>query len=179
MKLIINDDKLTQNDVNDFTFKTRAILTDKNNNILIANFGGVILLPGGTLYKDEFDASKTLLRELKEETGIEYESEELEFLTMFDHYQKAYPKRDGSFVNRLSRTYYYKVPYKGIDIDNRNLMDDEKEEGFKLKLVSLDNIEQIILNNKTDNPRNIYFQKELLKVIEYYKKDKDNKIKKK
>jgi len=47
MELIINEDNLNNNEVQEFSTKVRAILFDENNRILIANYGNVILLPGG------------------------------------------------------------------------------------------------------------------------------------
>ena len=47
MKFIINEDNLHYNEVNEFSSKVRAILIDDNNQILIANYGNIILLPGG------------------------------------------------------------------------------------------------------------------------------------
>lgn len=55
------------------------------------------------------------------------------------------------------------------------LTESEKEGNFKLELISLDELENVIMENKNDNPRNIYFQKELLEVINFYQSTKQKK----
>lgn len=165
MNLVINDNNLYINEIHEFGSKVRAILLDDNNQILIANYGDVFLLPGGSIDDGENSIS-ALLRELKEELGQEYNASELQYLTYLDYYQKNYPKRDGSTVNRLIQTHYFVGRYKGVL--KQTLTDKEIKDNFRLELVSLDNLESIILNNKKNNPRNIYFQNELLTILNFY-----------
>lgn len=47
MELIINENNLKDEEIQEFNSKVRALLVDENNNILVANYGGVHLLPGG------------------------------------------------------------------------------------------------------------------------------------
>ena len=179
MNLVINEDNLRNSEVQEFSTKVRAILVDEDNQILISNYGNIILLPGGKVDKDEsiFDA---ITRELKEELGVYYKSDELELFEILSYYQKNYPKVDGTIQNRLVKTYYFIGPYKGIKKELQKLSDREKKANFKLELVSLDELENIILSNKNSNPRNIYFQKELLFILSSYnnniKKKLENKI---
>lgn len=106
MELVINDDNLQFNEVEEFSSKVRAILVDENNKILIANYGNVILLPGGKV-----DDGETILtaitRELSEELGQKYNKEELDLFVTLSYYQKNYPKRDGILQNRLVQTHYF------------------------------------------------------------------------
>ena len=172
MEIVINDNDLKNIDIDEFSTKARAILIDDNNQILIANYGNVILLPGGKVDVVEsiYDATS---RELKEETGIVYSEDELEYIGVIDYYQKNYPKMDNTYQNRLVKTHYFVAKYKGIKRDIQSLSEKELKGNFRLELVSLDNLENIILSNNNDNPRNIYFQKELLSILEVYKNHKD------
>ena len=52
------------------------------------------------------------------------------------------------------------------------LTEKEQKGNFRLELVSLEQLENMILSNENDNPRNIYFQKELLTLLDSYKKIK-------
>jgi len=171
MKLIINEDNLLLNEVQEFTTKVRAILVDEYNRILIANYGNVILLPGGKVDEGETE-SEAITRELSEELGKNYNFNELEFFVTLNYYQKYYPKIDGTFQNRLLKTHYFVGSYKGIDKDSRKLTEKEQKGDFRLELVSMEDLENMILKNVNDNPRNIYFQKELLSILTSYKKYK-------
>ena len=53
MGLVINEDNLQYSEVQEFSSKVRAILIDENNQMLIANYGNVILLPGGKVDEGE------------------------------------------------------------------------------------------------------------------------------
>ena len=90
--LIINKDDLRIDEVQAFQTKARAILVDKANRVLVANYGGVILLPGGSV-DDEETIMQAVIRELQEEIGVEYIPEELKLLTNIKYFQKNYPKR--------------------------------------------------------------------------------------
>ena len=59
---------------------------------MISNYGGTILLPGGSLEGEE-ELDKAIARELEEETGIKYNPNDLEYLTTIVFYQKNYPTR--------------------------------------------------------------------------------------
>ena len=147
MELIINKDNLNENKVSEFKKKVRAILID-DNKILVANYGGVYLLPGGSIDDCEtiYDA---ITRELQEETGISYMKEELEYIFTLKHFQSNYPKRDGSFQNRVVETHYFVGNYKDILYNNQILTEKELNDKLKLQLVNIDELQTIILNNKT------------------------------
>ena len=50
----------------------------------------------------------------------------------------------------------------------QSLTESEKTGNFKLELIPLDKLEEIIANNKNNNPRNIYFIKEFITVLKCY-----------
>lgn len=166
MELIINDDNLDLKKIQELNSKVRALIIDENNNILIANYGNTILLPGGSIDPDE-TIENAILRELKEETGVEYSIDELTYLNTLKYYQKDYPKRDGSLQSRLIATHYFVGKYKGIR--KQSLTEKEQKDNFRLELFPIDKLEELILNNQTNNPRNMYFVKELITILKYYK----------
>lgn len=167
MNLVINDENLQINEIDEFNSKVRAILIDEENKALIANYGGVILFPGGSI-DDKENINQAIIRELHEETGTTYEETELTFLTQLDFFQRNYTKRNGIKKNRLIKTYYFCGTYKTMDLQVPCLTEKEKKDGFKLELVPLNELEKIILENFNDNPRNAYFQKEMIEITKLY-----------
>lgn len=169
MEIVINDDDNLQFDeIQEFQLKARAILVDDNNRILIANYGNVILLPGGKIDDGE-TITEAIIRELSEELGQEYTSDELELFTTLNYYQKDYPKRDGTLQNRLVQTHYFIGLYKDIECGLQKLTEKEQKGNFNLELVSLDELEDKIIKNDNNNPRNVYFQRELLTILDSYR----------
>lgn len=168
MDLIINDAKLQVKEIDEFNTKVRALLITEDNQVLVANYGGVLLLPGGSVEPRE-PIVKAIIRELKEETGRDYKAKEFRYLTCLEYFQKNYPKRDGSYQNRLIKTYYFVVDYKEPLKGAQSLSESEQRGNFKLQLVPLNELEKLNSVNNTDNPRNIYFQKELSVIIKFYK----------
>ena len=177
MQLVINEDNLKISDVDDYSTKVRAILVDEDNKILIANYHSMILLPGGKVDEGE-TLSTAITRELSEELGQDYDEKELESFVTLNYYQKNYPKIDGILKNRLVKTHYFVGKYKEIKKDLQKLTEREKRGNFRLELVSLEELENLILNNQNNNPRNIYFQKELLTILEMYKNIENKYVKK-
>ena len=164
--ITINDRNLSNSDITKFGSKSRAILLCENK-ILVANYGGVFLLPGGTHEKGE-SPKETLLRELKEEVGIDYCDNELDEFFMLKYYQPNYPTRDNKIINRLITTYYYKGDYKGINTDQINRTAGEIKDNFYLQLIGLNELEELLSNNGI-NPRKEYFDREMKEVIKVLK----------
>ena len=169
MNIIINDDNLQLSEVEDFSSKSRAILIDDNNKVLIANYGGVFLFPGGSIDKDE-NPIGALTRELREETGREYCEDELNYFSCLEYYQKNYPKRNGSFQNRLVKTYYFVGKLKDASTSSQ-LTEKEKKDSFKLEFIPVEELEEIVFLNTNDNPRNIYFQNEIREVLKAFEEE--------
>lgn len=176
MSLVINDDNLQLDDVQEFSSKVRGILINDENQVLVCNYGGVYLFPGGSIDEGE-TIIEALIRELSEEIGQDYKNDGLQYLNCLDYFQENYPKRNGRFQNRLVRTYYFVGKYKGISKEYQELTQKEKKDNFKLELISLNQLENIVLENINNNPRNVYFQNEILAILKFYNSLNDSKYK--
>ena len=152
----------------DVTMKSRAIIRNEEGKILIANYAGVYLLPGGSIDEGE-NPNDAIIRELREETGLEIKG--LEAFAKMKYFQNNYPTREGDTINRLLITYYYSGNEQNA-INKRELTEKEIKGGFELKYYHIEEIERLLQENKTENPRNEYFNEELRTIIECYKKEK-------
>lgn len=148
--------------------KVRVLITNSKNEILVANYNDLYLLPGGKIEKDE-SIHDALKREVKEEIGVDIK--EFNPLVKIEYYQDAYPTVSKGIYDRKVTTHYFTVN-KDIDLTtiNNKLSEREKKGNFKLEWINENELKNIIKNDKNDNPRKIYFDKELLQVLEIYKK---------
>ena len=163
--VILNENNLLDSNVDIFEDKVRALIS-VDDKILVCDYNDVCLLPGGKIDKDE-DNITALIRELKEEIGINYIQDELRPLLELIYYQFDYPTRDNKIKNRCIKTTYYIANYKGIDLSNINRTESEIKNNFDLILMSIDELYNR-LKLKTQNPRNEFFNKELYTVLKYY-----------
>ena len=169
-KVIINDNHLSNYDIHTIKDKVRAILLS-DNQVLISNYGGVVLLPGGSVDTGE-TSDEAIIRELKEETGILYDIKHLEKVLSLIHYQPNYPTRNNEIMNRLIKTKYYLGEFRGIDLKNIQRTDREIQDNFHLQLVKLDEFMRIV-NQPSTNPRKKFFDRENEEVIKVLKKIKE------
>ena len=165
----INESNLTDSELDIINNKVRAILV-KDDKVLIANYGGIILFPGGKVDKDE-SLEEALIRELFEETGIKYDINEFRNLLILKHYQHDYHDRGNNVVDRLITTYYYIGKFKGIDLSNTKRTEKEKKDNFCLELVEIKQILELLKRGKY-NPRKEFFDREMREVIRVYKRNK-------
>lgn len=82
--------------------------------------------------------------------------------------QRDYVKRDGVKKNRLVKTSYFYGTYKPFELGSQRLTAREEKDGFKLQLVPFCELEKFVLENRNNNPRNIYFQREMIEITRLY-----------
>lgn len=168
--IIINDDRLSEEDIDKTKNKVRAILlTCANNKLLVSNYNGVILLPGGSVDKGE-TSNEAIIRELKEETGIIYDIDKLHELFTINHYQYKYLTSDDKIMNRLIITKYYLGLFKGVDINNIKITENEKKGNFYTELMKIDDLYLSTLYDSL-NPRKKYFDRENKEIIKVLRKN--------
>jgi len=165
MDYTINNKNLKSEEITDFSSKARAILLNDDNQILIVNYGGNYLLPGGSVDNKE-NIIEAIKRELLEELGQSYNENELEFIGTIHHFQNDYPKRNGTIVNRMVKTSIFTGKLKSTNFENKKLTSKEEKDGFNIILVPLDNLKELILSNSCNNPRKKFFQEELILICD-------------
>ena len=107
--------------------KVRAILINKQGNILLVKYAGLYMLPGGRIDEGETEL-QALKREIREETGIEISIDNIEPYLEIEAYNKNfYTRVENREINRITNTKFYIVNTdQEISDENRNLTEYEK-----------------------------------------------------
>lgn len=168
-KLIINKERLTKEEIEKTKIKSRIIILNNKNELILCNYNGCYLLIGGKLENKE-TPKEAALRETQEEIGVILNENDLDDFITIEHYQKNYPTRDNKIKNNLLITYYF-ISKKKVEIENDKitLSESEKKQNFKLIQASPKEIIQLLESNNTQNPRAVYYKEELQEVLQRIK----------
>lgn len=165
-KFILNPNKILENEIDEEVTRVKALIINSNNEILLACLYNEYQFPGGHLEKGE-DKEDGLLREVKEETGLTINKEELVPFMMIKHLSKNY---SNSGKNRCNDIYYYVIKTnEKININNTNYTDYEKNGDFKLEYVKINDVEEKLIDNSNKYPTSKGITYEMLQVLYEYK----------
>ena len=172
MEIVYNPMEITYEEIEEEKRKVRLLICNSSDEILVANYNGIYMIPGGTLEENEIldkAIKKALRREIKEEVGIDINGRSIKHFHTIMHYQENYPKVNGKVVNRLVTTDYYKAKID-IDLDavESNLTDREKEGDFHLEWIDKHKLQKKLVTILSDNPRSEFFHDELRIILEIY-----------
>ena len=110
---------------------------------------------------------EAVYRELKEETGIELKCSPVEPFAEAIGYYKNWPEEG---KNRKIEIYYYEILTDEIpNLENTNYTENEKDGGFELRYISLNNVENELKNNAEKFGDNKGIVREMLELFEIYK----------
>lgn len=165
-KLFINKDNLEKKDIDEEVIRVKAILKNKNNEILLEHNNNTYQLPGGHRENDEY-LETTLKREIKEETGIDIKIDNGPFMVI-EQYHKNY---FNSNKNRCNKIYYYSlICDKKPNYDEIALTDFEKQTDFNIIYVNKDELENFIEEKTKTNQINDMIAYEMNEVLKVYNK---------
>lgn len=165
-KIITNINNLKEEDVTNLTRKVKILLINSKNEIMLGYSHNEYQFPGGTQEPNE-PLINTVNREIEEETGIKLNLTQLEAFACSIGYYKDWPSEGR---NKKVEIYYYEVKTdEKPNLDNLNLTEKEKQGNFELRYISLNKIEEELINNvnKYGDPHGI--AKEMLSLFEVYK----------
>lgn len=172
-EIIINNDNLREEDMTELVQRVKIMLINSKDEILLGYSHNNYQFPGGHVEEGE-DLINTVNREIQEETGMELhltESDAKPFAKNIGYY-KDWPEVG---KNRKIEIYYYEVKCdEKPNLDNTNYTDNEKDGGFKLEYIPLDNIEKVLEDNANTYGDKHGIAKEMLELLKYYKEEYRN-----
>jgi len=160
---IINPDNLKDNEVNAVVTRVKVLLLNSENKILLGYCDGIYQFPGGHIEIGE-SLNEAAKREIKEETGIILDCENLKPFYCIKHYKKNYK---GTGINKLSQLYYFLIKTDAsINEENIKYTEHEKSGDYRLEYVLMENLKDVLTENIPNNSHNVTIVKEMLAVLE-------------
>lgn len=170
MKTIIyNPNNLKDENVSLKSIRVKFFMLNSNNDLLAVSSNGGIQLPGGHL-EDGEDILDGCIREIKEETGILLEKDEIP--EPFFNVKYYRPNFHDTGKNKLVEIFYYAIKSdKKYNEQNIHLTEHEKSINFKIITIPLEDFENRILDikNTSDQEINRVISNEILEAFEVYK----------
>ncbi len=168
-EVIYNYDNLKENEIDEIVIRCKGLIVNNKNEIMIGYCHNTYQFPGGHLEENE-TLLDCLKREIKEETGIELEDDEINknIIEKNTHYTRNYCN---SNKNRKNEIYYYVIKTDKLpNINNNHLDKNEIDGNYIIKMIDINNVEQILINSISLNGVNKIIVEEMLDVINEYKK---------
>lgn len=165
---IYNIDNLTLEDIDEKVIRTKAIMINHNNQILMGYYKKVYQFPGGHLIEGE-TLEECLHREIKEETGMDIDTSNLKPFYVIRYFEKNHNNRN---LNRLSEVYYYDVPTdEPYHLKETHYDLEEVNGNYELRYVDLDKFDTILINSISDEDElNGIIIRDNIEVMNEYKK---------
>lgn len=143
MKVVTyNNDQLKDKEIEETVVRVKGLIINNNNEILLGYADKTYQFPGGHLNKNEIK-EEGLKREIKEETGMNINTENSKPFMLINHYTRNYRKTG---KNRLNKIYYYLI-----------------------KTNKKPNLEEVLKNSIHEKPINELIVKEMIDVLKEYK----------
>ena len=169
-KIIINDHNLKEEEIELKVTRVKALLINSSGKILLAHNNNTYQFPGGHVDDNE-SRDQCIIREIKEETGIDVIVKEPPFLKIVT-YDYDYFGRGKKVLN----TIYYYVFYTDEEpnIDETHYDELELETDFNLFYINIDELDSFIKKSMSSNNMDSNIGREMIYVYEEYEKYKKN-----
>ena len=169
-EIIYNYDYLTDKDIDRIVMRTKAVIENSNEEILLCYSNSNYHLPGGHLDEGE-TLEECLVREIKEETGIVIPKEKRDPFLVITYMNKDYPSTG---INTKSIVNYYVVKEEiNPDYNFTNLTEEEKLHDFKLIYINKYEVLDVLEKAIETCTRKAVLYDTIEAIKEYLKKDKN------
>ncbi len=166
-QIFYNYDMLTENDINNVVSRVKVLLINSKREVLLGFEHNTFQFPGGHVEENE-TLGDCIVREIKEETGIELENVERKPFFVIKYFNKDYPEVG---LNSCFLINYYIIETdEPFNLNNINLTENEKDGNFELKYIPLEKIEETLTESIEWNKKNKIIVPEMLEVFTEYKK---------
>ena len=130
-------------DYENIVTRVKAVIINSKNELLLGYSYYEYQFPGGHVEGGE-DLNFALKRELKEETGLDYDTTYLVPFCVLKKYVED--------TNTLIQIYYYKINDDRIpNLKNTNYTEEEKDGNYKLRYIPLSIVKDVLKDNKVIN----------------------------
>ena len=148
-----NEDNLKEDEIDSVVTRVKVYLINSKHKILAVHSNGGIQLPGGHVESCE-DYLNAVIREIREETGIELSSND-KCVPFFEinHYIKNYRNQG---INRIAKmVYYYVFTDKPYTKGKTHLTKHEMESNFEIGAMTLKNFVRELKDVEKNNSQEI------------------------
>lgn len=166
-KVFYNDDNLKKEEIDETVTRVKGLIINDKDEIILVYSNKSYQFPGGHLEKGE-EILDCLYREVREETGIVFDTEETKLIKKATYYTKNYRNTN---KNRENIIYYYLIrSNKKINLNNIDLDEWEKTDEFKVNFISLNKVKDLLMGDLKNADINRLIYKEILDILEELKK---------
>lgn len=163
-QIFINDCFLKDEDIEFQVIRAKALIVNSRDEVLIAHNNGTYQFPGGHKEDDE-TLEETLIREIKEETGIDIEVDNGPFIQITT-YDNDYFKTGKKVCNKI---YYYRILSDVVpNFYETNYDELECQTDFNLFYIKLDQLEGFLQKCIDEGSIEHSIGREMLLVLKEY-----------
>lgn len=164
--VVINDNNLVDDDIETFVTRVKGLIINSRGKILLAHNNNSYQFPGGHVEEDE-SMNQSVIREIKEETGIDVNVEEDPFLVITTYDNDYF----GTGKKVRNRIYYYRFFTDSTpNFDETHYDELELATEFNLFYVNFKGLDTFLKKSIEDGSIDKSICREMLLVYDEYNK---------
>lgn len=164
-EICYNIHDLKESDIDSVVIRTKALMINSKNEILLGHSYETYQFPGGHLKEGE-NLFECLQREIEEETGIFISGCHDPFLKRVEYHLNYLD----SNINKKVVIYYYLIYTDDLpQIEARHLDEQELAGNYKSLYVPLEKVDQLLESSIPNHPINAIIVGEMRDVLNYYR----------
>ncbi len=168
LKFITNENHLKEEEMTEIVKRVKALLVNSKQELLLGYSYHTYQFPGGHVEENE-TLLNAVKRELKEETGIEIQENNLDYFACKYGYYKDYPKKG---QNRKIEIYYYEIKTdEKPNLENTSYTEEEAKGNFELRSIPLNNVIEVLEQNAKEYGDPYGIADEMITLLTEYRRE--------